>query len=126
MATSADATAFPGPDDLEAAATSAIEDFEAAADLDQLAAPRLEGRRRPLRRLPEGDEAGAGELQAATMWFMANGMKNPNDLGAGAVPYMHLVGIVAVGLMWLRMASAAARMKMSPLRTKAVRLPSRL
>ena len=40
MATSADAAAFPGPDDLEAAATSAIEDFEAAADLDQLAAAK--------------------------------------------------------------------------------------
>jgi len=56
-------------------------------------------------------EKAAGELQGATMWFMANGMKNPNNIGAGAVPYMHLVGVVAVGLMWLRMASAAARMK---------------
>lgn len=56
-------------------------------------------------------EKAAAELQGATMWFMANGMKNPNDLGAGAVPYMHLVGIVAVGLMWLRMAAAAARLK---------------
>ena len=52
-----------------------------------------------------------GELQAATMWFLANGMKDPNNVGAGAVPYMHLVGVVAVGLMWLRMASAAARLK---------------
>ncbi|WP_294190181.1 acyl-CoA dehydrogenase C-terminal domain-containing protein, partial [uncultured Sphingomonas sp.] len=56
-------------------------------------------------------EKAAGELQGATMWFMANGMKNPNNIGSGAVPYMHLVGIVAVGLMWLRMASAAARLK---------------
>jgi len=65
----------------------------------------------------EGDPvAGAlgkalGELQAATMWFMANGMKDPNHVGAGAVPYMHLMGLVAVGLMWLRMAGAAARLK---------------
>jgi alkylation response protein AidB-like acyl-CoA dehydrogenase len=56
-------------------------------------------------------EKANGELQAATMWFMANGMKNPNHIGAGAVPYMHLMGIVAVGLMWLRMAAAAARLK---------------
>ena len=56
-------------------------------------------------------EKAAGELQAATMWFMGNGMKNPNALGAGAVPYMHLMGLVAVGLMWLRMASAAAKLK---------------
>jgi alkylation response protein AidB-like acyl-CoA dehydrogenase len=52
-----------------------------------------------------------GDLQAATMWFMAHGMKNPNHIGAGAVPYMHLMGLVAVGLMWLRMAVAAARLK---------------
>ncbi len=56
-------------------------------------------------------EKAAGELQAATMWFLANGMKNPENIGAGAVPYMHLVGTVAVGLMWLRMAAAAARLK---------------
>jgi alkylation response protein AidB-like acyl-CoA dehydrogenase len=56
-------------------------------------------------------EKAAGELQAATMWFVANGMKDPNNVGAGAVPYMHLVGTVAVGLMWLRMATAAAKLK---------------
>ena len=56
-------------------------------------------------------EKATAELQAATMWFMANGMKNPNNVGAGAVAYMHLMGIVAVGLMWLRMAAAAARLK---------------
>jgi alkylation response protein AidB-like acyl-CoA dehydrogenase len=56
-------------------------------------------------------EKANGELQAATMWFMANGMKNPDNVGAGAYPYMHLMGIVAVGLMWLRMATAAAAAK---------------
>ncbi len=56
-------------------------------------------------------EKAAGELQGATMWFLANGMKNPNNIGAGAVPYMHLVGVIAVGLMWLRMATAAAKLK---------------
>ena len=49
-----------------------------------------------------------GELKAATMWFMQNGMANPNNVGAGAHHYMHIMGIVAVGLMWLRMARAAA------------------
>ena len=56
-------------------------------------------------------EKALGDLQASTMWFMANGMQNPNNVGAGAVPYMHLMGIVAVGVMWLRMAAAAARLK---------------
>src|SRR3546814_1006483 len=50
-------------------------------------------------------EKALGELQAATMWFMGQGMQNPNQVGAGAHPYMHLMGIVALGLMWLRMRS---------------------
>jgi hypothetical protein len=53
-------------------------------------------------------EKALGQLQAATVWFMANGMQNPNQVGAGAYPYMHLMGIVALGLMWLRMAKAAS------------------
>ena len=56
-------------------------------------------------------EKANGELQAATMWFLQNGMTNPNNVGAGAHSYMHLMGIVAVGLMWLRIAAAAARLK---------------
>ncbi len=56
-------------------------------------------------------EKANGELQSATMWFMGNGMKNPDNVGAGAYAYMHLMGIVAVGLMWLRMATAAATLK---------------
>ncbi|WP_137785814.1 acyl-CoA dehydrogenase C-terminal domain-containing protein [Sphingomonas sp. 3P27F8] len=55
-------------------------------------------------------EKALGELQAATMWFMGN-LANPNNIGAGAVPYMHLTGLVAVGLMWLRMATAASELK---------------
>lgn len=55
----------------------------------------------------EALEKANGQLQAATMWFMANGMKDPNQVGAGAYPYMQLMGIVAIGLMWLRMAEAA-------------------
>ncbi|KGB54120.1 Acyl-CoA dehydrogenase-like protein [Sphingopyxis sp. LC81] len=52
-------------------------------------------------------EKANGELKAATMWFMANGMANPNNVGAGAHHYMHILGIVALGSMWLRMAEAA-------------------
>jgi hypothetical protein len=53
-------------------------------------------------------EKANGELKAATMWFMQNAMGNPNNAGAGAHSYMHIAGIVALGLMWLRMAKAAA------------------
>ncbi|MEY4869202.1 MAG: hypothetical protein RIS11_396 [Pseudomonadota bacterium] len=52
-------------------------------------------------------EKANGELKASTMWFMANGMANPNNVGAGAHHYMHIMGIVALGLQWLRMARAA-------------------
>ena len=52
-------------------------------------------------------EAALGDLQASTMWLMANGMANPDNAGAASVPYMHLTGVVALGLMWLRMAAAA-------------------
>jgi alkylation response protein AidB-like acyl-CoA dehydrogenase len=55
----------------------------------------------------EALEKANGQLQAATMWFMANGMKDPNQVAAGAYSYMQLMGIVAIGLMWLRMADAA-------------------
>ncbi|MBN8500195.1 MAG: acyl-CoA dehydrogenase C-terminal domain-containing protein [Sphingomonadales bacterium] len=53
-------------------------------------------------------EKANGELKAATMWFMQNGMTNPNNVGAGAHHYMHIMGIVALGLMWLKMGAVAA------------------
>jgi alkylation response protein AidB-like acyl-CoA dehydrogenase len=53
-------------------------------------------------------ERAVGEQKAATMWFMQNAMANPNNLGAGAHHYMHIMGIVALGLMWLRMAKVAS------------------
>lgn len=55
----------------------------------------------------EALETANGELQKATMWFMQHGMTNPNNAGAGAYHYMHIMGIVSLGLMWLRMSKAA-------------------
>ncbi|MDT7527946.1 acyl-CoA dehydrogenase C-terminal domain-containing protein [Sphingopyxis sp. SE2] len=54
-------------------------------------------------------EKANGELKAATMWFMQNGMANPNNVGAGAHHYMHILGIVSLGSMWLMMAEAAQK-----------------
>ncbi len=48
------------------------------------------------------------DLQTATMWLMQNGMANPNNAGAAAYSYMTLMGVVCLGLMWLRMAKASA------------------
>ena len=53
-------------------------------------------------------EKANGELQAATMWLMRNAVANPNNAGAAAYSYMTLTGIVALGLMWLKMARASA------------------
>ena len=57
--------------------------------------------------LAEKLEKALNEQQAATMWFMQHAMTNPNHLGAGAHHYMHIMGIVTLGLMWLRMAKVA-------------------
>jgi alkylation response protein AidB-like acyl-CoA dehydrogenase len=47
-----------------------------------------------------------GHLQQATMWFMNNALKEPDNAGAGASDYMHMFGLVALGLMWARIALA--------------------
>ncbi|MDF1621464.1 acyl-CoA dehydrogenase C-terminal domain-containing protein [Pseudothioclava nitratireducens] len=47
------------------------------------------------------------QLQAAGMFFMQNGMKNPNAALSGSYDFMHLMGHVCLGLMWTRMAAAA-------------------
>jgi len=67
----------------------------------------------------KGDPAGVaapleqamGHLQAATMWMAQNGMADPNNVGAGAVPYLHLMGLVTLGWMWLKMADVSARLE---------------
>ena len=43
-------------------------------------------------------------LEAATLWLMQNGMKNPDNAGAASMDYMHLMGLVALGYMWAMMA----------------------
>jgi 3-(methylsulfanyl)propanoyl-CoA dehydrogenase len=47
------------------------------------------------------------ELQAAVMYFMQHGMKNPNHALAGSNDFMHLFGHVCLGLMWARMGKAS-------------------
>ncbi|MDX3883988.1 MULTISPECIES: acyl-CoA dehydrogenase C-terminal domain-containing protein [Sphingomonas] len=52
-------------------------------------------------------EKAVGELQAASMWLMQNGLANPDNAGAAAYSYMTLLGIVSLGWMWLKMARAS-------------------
>ena len=64
------------------------------------AEPRMEPFTRALK-------AASKQMQAAGMFFMANGMKNPNAALAGSSDFLHLMGHVCMGLMWTRMARAA-------------------
>ena len=59
-------------------------------------------------RIERGLEEANSELRKSTMWLMQNAFANLNHAGAAAYPYMELMGIVALGLMWLRMAKASA------------------
>jgi alkylation response protein AidB-like acyl-CoA dehydrogenase len=52
-------------------------------------------------------KAASKDLQAAGMYFMQNGVKNPNNALAGSSDFMHLFGHVCLGLMWARMGLAA-------------------
>ncbi|MFZ0098371.1 MAG: acyl-CoA dehydrogenase C-terminal domain-containing protein [Gemmobacter sp.] len=55
----------------------------------------------------EALKAASKQLQQAGMFFMQNGMKNPNAALSGSYDFMHLMGHVCLGLMWTRMAKAA-------------------
>ena len=52
-------------------------------------------------------KAASKDLQAAGMYFMQNGMKNPNNALSGSYDFMHLFGHVCLGYMWARMGKAA-------------------
>ncbi len=52
-------------------------------------------------------EHGLDHLQSATTWLARNGFKNPDDAAAASTDYMHLMGLVALGYMWARIAKAA-------------------
>lgn len=54
-------------------------------------------------------KAASKDLQAAGMFFMQQGSKDPNAALSGSYDFMHLFGHVALGLMWTRMAAAASK-----------------
>ena len=81
----------------------AIQAFFAAVDEEIAKAKTVEGLEEVAAKL----EKALGEQKAATMWFMQNAMANPNHLGAGAHHYMHIMGVVTLGWMWLKQAQVA-------------------
>ncbi|MGR3621757.1 acyl-CoA dehydrogenase C-terminal domain-containing protein [Pseudophaeobacter sp.] len=52
-------------------------------------------------------KAASKDLQAASMYFMQNGLKNPNNALSGSYDFMHMFGHVCLGLMWAQMGKAA-------------------
>ena len=52
-------------------------------------------------------KAASKDLQAAAMFFMQTGMKEPNAALAGSTDFLHLFGHVCLGYMWARMGRAA-------------------
>ena len=60
-------------------------------------------------RIAHALEPALEDLQAATIWLARNGPANPDNAGAGAYAYMDLMGLVSLGWMWLKMASASSR-----------------
>ncbi len=52
-------------------------------------------------------KAASKDLQAASMYFVQNGMKNPNNALSGSNDFMHMFGHVCLGLVWAQMAKAA-------------------
>jgi alkylation response protein AidB-like acyl-CoA dehydrogenase len=54
-------------------------------------------------------KAASKDLQAAGMYFMQEGMKNPNNALAGSTDFMHLFGHTCLGLMWGMMAKASLK-----------------
>jgi hypothetical protein len=47
------------------------------------------------------------DLNSATGWLMRNAMMKPDNAGAAAVPYLHLMALVMFGHMWGQIALAA-------------------
>lgn len=50
-----------------------------------------------------------GRLQKATMLLAEKGFANPDEAGAAATEYLHLMGYTALGWQWLKMAGVAQR-----------------
>ena len=52
-------------------------------------------------------EAGLNDLMAVAMWLAQNAIQNPEEAGAASVDFLRMMGTVAVGYMWARMARVA-------------------
>ncbi len=65
------------------------------------------GDREAMRPFVAPAQAALGDLQKASMWLMQNAMAKPDNAGAASYDYMHLLGRVAMALMFVKIAAAA-------------------
>ncbi|WP_457797780.1 acyl-CoA dehydrogenase C-terminal domain-containing protein [Methylocystis sp. S23] len=56
-------------------------------------------------------QSALNDLQKASMWLMQNAMAKPDNAGAASHDYLHLLGRVALALMWVRIVAAAMEKK---------------
>ena len=49
------------------------------------------------------------DTRAAATWLLENAALDPHNLGAGSYPFMELMGVLAIGWSWVRIAAAAER-----------------
>ena len=77
-----------------------IDDFLAVNKDDAALAPALAATKTAL-----------AQLQQATMWLMANGMKNPDNVGAASTDYLNLLGLTTLAFMWTRILKAVLARK---------------
>lgn len=52
-------------------------------------------------------KASMGILEKATRWLAMNGMKDPEQAGAAATPYLRVMGLVVIAWLWSQMATIA-------------------
>ncbi len=52
-------------------------------------------------------QSGLDDLMAATMWLAQNAIQNHEEAGAASVDFLRMMGTVALGFMWARMARIA-------------------
>ena len=52
--------------------------------------------------------------RAAADWLIEHGRSDPQAIGAGSYAFMELIGVVAIGWMWARMAAIAAADEKDP------------
>jgi hypothetical protein len=76
-----------------------ITDFITAQSSDE-AAEEMEPYIQPL-------QSGLNDLMGTTMWLAQNAIQNHEEAGAASVDFLRMMGTVAIGFMWARMARVA-------------------